>query len=112
MSPPVLCGVAVTCKSQSRVNLRAVSCCHLCWHMGCLTGEVLAGHQGTRAGLSAEVMEGRHRTGAAGPRVQDKRAPVLVLSREPHACGVCKVLGNMKLFHGGPLYWFKILRRF
>lgn len=40
--------------------------------MGYFTGEVLAGNQGTRAGLSAEVMEGRHRAGAAGPRVQDK----------------------------------------
>lgn len=74
MSPPVLCGVAVTCKSQSSTNSRAVSCCHLCWHTGCLTGEVLAGHQGTRAGLSAGVREERHRGkgGAAGPGVQDR----------------------------------------
>lgn len=41
-----------------------------------------------------------------------QRAPVLALGREAHACGVCKVLGNIKLFHGGLLYWFKILRRF
>lgn len=72
MSPPVLCGVAVTCKSQSSMNFCAVSCCHLCWHTRCLTEEVLAGHQGTGADLSAEVMEGRHGAGAAGPRVQDK----------------------------------------